>query len=90
VAACFTAAYGRSPVYCGSYLRDGERLRRFAPEEIAALHGFPATFRFADGLSSRRRYAQVGHSLAVPCVRELLREIPSTVRFSPALPAKSP
>ncbi|MEO0601582.1 MAG: DNA cytosine methyltransferase, partial [Myxococcota bacterium] len=31
---CFTAAYGRSWVYSGSYLRDGERVRRFSPREV--------------------------------------------------------
>lgn len=72
VTACFTAAYGRSPVYCGSYLRDGERLRRFDPLEIARLHGFGDAFRFGEGLSLRRRWTQVGHSLSVDALREIL------------------
>jgi DNA (cytosine-5)-methyltransferase 1 len=76
VAACFTAAYGRSPVYCGSYVRQYGRLRRFSADEIARLHGFGAGFRFAPGLSDRRRYAQVGHALSVPSVREVLTAIP--------------
>jgi site-specific DNA-cytosine methylase len=73
VAACFTAAYGRSPVYCGSYLRDGDRLRRFAPEEIARLHGFPLSFRFPDGMRLARRWAQVGHSVPPASVAAILR-----------------
>ena len=75
VTACFTAAYGRSPVYCGSYLRDGDQLRRFDPREIAALHGFGPDFRFADGLTLQRRYTQIGNSLSVPAVREVLSAI---------------
>lgn len=77
VTACFTAAYGKSPVYCGSYLRQRGRLRRFDPLEIARLHGFPDSFRFAEGLSERRRYAQVGHALSVYAVREVLRALPT-------------
>ena len=76
VTACFTAAYGKSPVYCGSYLRDGRRLRRFDPLEIARLHGFGMDFRFGDGLPLRRRWIQVGHSLSVPAVREVLSILP--------------
>lgn len=72
VAACFTAAYGRSPVYCGSYLRDGERLRHFAPEEIARLHGFPETFRFPSETRLARRWTQVGHSVPPASVAAIL------------------
>ena len=72
VAACFTAAYGRSPVYCGSYLRDGDRLRHFAPEEIARLHGFPDPFHFPDTLTLARRWAQVGHSVPPASVAAIL------------------
>ena len=75
VSACFTAAYARSPVYCGSYLRQGGRIRRFAPEEIVALHGFPAAFRFPDSQSAKRRYAQAGHSVPVPAVERVLASI---------------
>lgn len=78
VAACFTAAYGRSPVYCGSYLRQGGTLRRFAPEEILALHGFPRGFRFPAGLPLKRRYTQAGHSVPVPAVALVLGAVRPT------------
>lgn len=51
VSACFTAAYGRSPVRSGSYLCRDDRagqtshIRRFAPQEILNLLGFPAGYR---------------------------------------------
>lgn len=77
VACCFTSAYGKSPVYAGSYLRDRGRLRRFSPEEIAALHGMPASLRFPERLSLRRRWDLVGNSLSVRAVREVLDSVPA-------------
>ena len=44
---CFTGAYGRSPVYSGSWLVTEEGLRLLLPEEIAWLLGFPRTFALA-------------------------------------------
>lgn len=74
-AACFTRAYGRSPVYVGSYVRqsDGERprLRHFAPAEIAALHGLPRGF-VLPGLTDREAWTLLGNGLSVPVVREVL------------------
>jgi tRNA (cytosine38-C5)-methyltransferase len=70
-AACFTRAYGRSPVYCGSYLRQDGRLRHFAPEEIARLYGFPEGFGFP-GLSPAEGWKLVGNGVAVQAVRHVL------------------
>jgi site-specific DNA-cytosine methylase len=72
---CFTGAYGRSPVYAGSYLRDGGGVRWFTPEEIARMLGFPATFRFPGGLDRARRWKLVGNSLSVPAVVEVLEPL---------------
>jgi site-specific DNA-cytosine methylase len=72
VAACFTRAYGNSPVYAGSYLRTSAgALRRFAPEEIARLHGHTRV----DGLRSlpvRDGWKLVGNGLSAPVVRWVL------------------
>lgn len=70
-AVCFTGAYGRSPVYAGSYLLEDGRPRRFSPAEIARLHGFDERLRLPD--DPRRSYKLLGNSLAVPVVRALLR-----------------
>jgi site-specific DNA-cytosine methylase len=83
VTACFTAAYGRSPVRSGSYLAlDGAdsagdsgreiRLRRFSPAEVLRLLGFPATFTLPTSLPPQRAWPLTGNSLSVPAVRRVL------------------
>ncbi len=71
VAHCFTAAYGRSWVYSGSYLRQGGRVRRFSPREILRLLGFRESFVEPTGRLVKR-YKLVGNSLSVDVVRSLL------------------
>ncbi|MEZ6120667.1 MAG: DNA cytosine methyltransferase [Pirellulaceae bacterium] len=77
VTACFTSAYGRSPVRSGSYLRTGNEVRRFSPTEIAAMLGFPADFQFPNSLSLRRQWSLVGNSLSVDVVRHVLSHLAS-------------
>ncbi|MEM6930243.1 MAG: DNA cytosine methyltransferase, partial [Myxococcota bacterium] len=69
---CFTAAYGRSWVYSGSYLRDGARVRRFSPREILRLLGFSDAYGLPDVARLPKRYKLVGNSLSVDVVRGLL------------------
>ena len=77
---CFTSAYGKSPIRSGSYLRVGERLRRFSPREILGLLGFPDTFQLTSGLSTRRAWKLVGNSLSIPVVVHVLRSIGAELR----------
>jgi DNA (cytosine-5)-methyltransferase 1 len=79
VACCFTAAYGNSPVYAGSYVRQGERLRYFSPEEIGAFLGFPERLRFPEGLGRKKRWRLVGNSVSVVAVRHVLTAIPGAL-----------
>ncbi|MBX2797723.1 MAG: DNA cytosine methyltransferase [Myxococcales bacterium] len=74
VAECFTSAYGRSPVYAGSYLRQSGGLRRFSPTEIVRLLGFPRTFAWPAGLALAKRYKLAGNSLSVHAVRVVLAQ----------------
>lgn len=75
--ACFTSAYGRSPVRSGSYLRlPGGGLRRFHPREILALLGFPPGYRLPASLDHRRAWRLVGNSLSVDVVRWWLSALP--------------
>jgi DNA (cytosine-5)-methyltransferase 1 len=72
----FTSGYGRSLLKAGSLLRmiDG-RVRRFSPQEILRLHGFPNGFELAPGLDQVKQYKLVGNSLSVPVVRVLLNAL---------------
>lgn len=77
VAACFTSAYGRSPVRSGSYLATpAGGLRRFSPEEILRLLGFPADYAFPGEISRRQAWRLAGNSLSVPAVRRVLEALP--------------
>lgn len=69
---CFTGAYGRSPVYSGSWLVDRGRVRRFSPREILRLLGFPETFRLPEDLPRQKAWGLVGNSLSVPVVRAVI------------------
>jgi site-specific DNA-cytosine methylase len=69
---CFTSAYGRSWVRSGSYLLEAGRVRRFAPQEIQSLLGFPDGFSFPDAIGGEKGWALVGNSLSVPAVRSIL------------------
>lgn len=74
IANCFTSAYGRSPLRAGSYLRTAGGVRRFSPEEVLRLLGFPRDYRFPAELPTSTRWELAGNSLAIPAVRAVLRE----------------
>ncbi len=77
ICACFTSAYGRSPVRSGSYLRraDGQ-VRRFHPREILSLLGFPESYQLPDGIDHRRAWRLIGNSVSVDAVRWWLSAVP--------------
>lgn len=91
VTACFTAAYGRSPVRSGSYLRypagggaderpafgqPASGVRRFSPAEVLRLLGFPSRFTLPPELPREIAWRLVGNSLSLPPVRQVLAGIP--------------
>ena len=73
---CFTSAYGRSYVRSGSYLSENGRIRRFSPQEILRILGFPSGYRLPTNLSLRQAWPLAGNSLCVPAVRHILSCIP--------------
>jgi len=84
VTACFTAAYGRSPVRSGSYLATPDGPRRFSPAEILRLLGFPDDYRLPPGLSLAAAWRLVGNSLSVDVVRRVLKQLPIPAVAQPA------
>jgi DNA (cytosine-5)-methyltransferase 1 len=77
VTSCFTSAYGRSPVRSGSYLWTPSGIRRFSPQEILRLLGFPPGFTLPPDLSTGVAWRLAGNSLSVPAVRFVLSAIPA-------------
>lgn len=73
--ACFTAAYGRSPVRSGSYLATPSGLRRFSPMEILRLLDFPASYGLPADLSPHQAWPLVGNSVSVRALRWVLSAI---------------
>ena len=61
ITSCFTSAYGKSPVRSGSYLITSDGLRRFSPEEILRLLGFPRWFSLPPELRPRTAWKLVGN-----------------------------
>ncbi len=71
-AACFGSGYGKSIVRSGSYVRDGDRVRRFSPLEVARLLGYSETFGFPEQVSTRRRWKMLGNSVSIVVVKRIL------------------
>jgi len=68
---CFTGAYGRSPVYSGSWLVTPDGPRLLLPGEIARILGFADDFRLPVKKVAKA-YKLVGNALSVDVVRALL------------------
>ena len=81
VTACFTSAYGHSPIRSGSYLRTASGLRRFSPAEILRLLGFPGNYTLPPDLPVESGWRLAGNSLSVPSVRYVLSAIPELSRL---------
>lgn len=81
VAACFTAAYGRSPIRSGSYLKTPSGVRRFSPAEILRILGFPKSYTLPTDLPVESGWRMVGNSLSIHSVRYVLSAIPELSRL---------
>jgi DNA (cytosine-5)-methyltransferase 1 len=82
IAACFTSAYGRSPVRSGSYVATPRGPRRFSPREILRLLGFGESFAFPLPITLRQAWGLAGNSLSIPAVRFVLSAIPELAEAS--------
>jgi DNA (cytosine-5)-methyltransferase 1 len=57
-----------------TYIVDGQPFK-IGPEEGLRLQGFPASFRFPDGLSEAQKMKQLGNSVAIPAVKAYAQEM---------------
>jgi site-specific DNA-cytosine methylase len=77
----FTSGYATSPVQAGGFLATAAGPRRFSPDEVLRILGFPGSFRFPAELGVERRWRLAGNSLAVPavawCLDRLLAATPT-------------
>jgi DNA (cytosine-5)-methyltransferase 1 len=75
-ARCFASAYGTSLTGSGSYLRRSDAtVRRFAPQEIVQLLGFPASFSLAACPKLQDAYRLAGNSISVPVAQWVLQRL---------------
>lgn len=77
LARTLTARYGRD----GAEIlieQPGRNPRRLTPRECARLMGYPDSFRFP--VSDSEAYRQLGNSVVVPLVRDLLRVVVGVLR----------
>lgn len=72
VSSCFTAAYGRSPVRSGSYLREPLGVRYFSVTEVARLMGWGNGLRWPTEFNKRLCWKLLGNGLSLPVVRYVL------------------
>jgi site-specific DNA-cytosine methylase len=56
---------------------DEGKYRRFSPEEVLRLLGFPESFQFAEGLALRKKWSLAGNSLSIPVIKYLIEHLPN-------------
>eukprot|EP00980_Cylindrotheca_fusiformis_P030862 scaffold25535_cov117-Cylindrotheca_fusiformis.AAC.5 len=64
-----------SPIDRSDMMKYSGQLRRFAPRELLALFGFPATFEFPQGVNLEQQYKLIGNSINVTVVTLLMKEL---------------
>lgn len=84
IAPTFTAGYATSPVQAGGFLATPSGPRRFAPDEILSLLGFPRDFSWPPEVVQQARWRLVGNSLSVIAVQNRLDRLLGTRSGLPA------
>jgi hypothetical protein len=69
------AAVADEPIDRSDMLQYTGRLRKFTPEELLTLFGFPSHFHFPDDITLEHKYKLVGNSISVVVVTELVTEL---------------
>lgn len=75
--ACFGSSYGVVSSGSGSYVElEPGRYRRFSPEEMLRLLGFPSGFKLDGSSSLKKQWSLAGNTLSLPVVRYLMQHVP--------------
>lgn len=81
--ACFGSSYGVASSGSGSYVEfEPGRYRRFSPEEMLRLLGFPSNFKLEAAGSLRKQWSLAGNTLSLPVVRYLMQHLPQAAGCS--------
>lgn len=52
-----------------------QQIRKFAPEELLLLFGFPSSYRFPDDINLSQRFRLIGNSISIYVVEIMVREL---------------
>lgn len=81
--ACFGSSYGVASSGSGSYVEfEPDRYRRFSPEEMLRLLGFPSSFKLDGSSSLKKQWSLAGNTLSLPVVRYLMQHLPQAAGCS--------
>jgi len=78
---CITHTIGRNGssreymTYVAAVYKAIGEMRKPTPEECLKLFGFPESFKFPASLCDTRKYEQVGNTMVVPCLEEIITEL---------------
>lgn len=64
-------------------VKDKRGIRKLTPLECVRFQGFPAKFKFPDGLADCHGYKQAGNSVVVPVIERIAREMLATLSMDP-------
>ena len=69
-----SAEGGGAGAKTGAYLIDN-RIRRLTPRECLRVQGYPETFEFPENVTQNQRYKQLGNTVAIPVLENILNQI---------------
>lgn len=81
VAICFTSGYWKSMRSAGSFIRSNGSIRRFSPEEILRLMGFPADYKFPKDMLLQSKLRLAGNTVNVLCLTHVLAGVGYTSKL---------
>ena len=50
------------------------RIRKLTPRECLRVQGYPESFEFPEGVTQNQMYKQLGNTVAIPVLENILKE----------------